>query len=34
VFVNPPLVLLSLSILYAASGPLQALLRKRKKAGV
>ena len=32
IFANPPLVLLGLSIIYAASGPVQAILRRRHKS--
>ena len=32
IIVNPPLVLLGLAVLYAGSGPVQAILRRRSKA--
>jgi hypothetical protein len=31
IFANPPLVLLGMSLIYAGSGPVQALLRRRHK---
>jgi hypothetical protein len=32
IFANPPLVLLGMSLIYAGSGPVQALLRRRPKS--